>query len=293
MSVGRSVAVLTKVRIAGLSTLSTATGYAVFARGLGWGVLPACGGTLLLSAGASVLNEWQEREADSRMERTRGRPLPAGAMRPAAALVLAALLACSGFAVLLSASGLTTSLLGLLAFAWYNGVYTPLKRVTALAVIPGALIGAIPPAIGWTAAGGRLADPRVLCLAFFFFVWQVPHFWLLLLLHGRDYERAGFPTLTSLLSPRGLARLTFIWMMTTAASSLLLPLYGLTSSPLVALGLVAAALFLGWHGVRVARGGGDPRSFRAAFHGVNAFALLVMLQLVADPYLAKMIAWWR
>jgi protoheme IX farnesyltransferase len=287
VSAGRALAVLTKARIAGLSSLSAATGYAVFARGLGWGALPACGGTLLLSAGASALNEWQERGTDARMERTRARPLPAGAVRPAAALVLAALLAGAGFAVLLTACGLATSLLGLLAVAWYNGVYTPLKRVTALAVVPGALIGAIPPAIGWTAAGGSLADPRLLCLAFFFFVWQLPHFWLLLLLYGRDYENAGFPTLTALLPPRGLARLTFAWMVTTAASSLLLPLFGLVSSAPVALGLVVTAVLLLGLGVHVLRGGGEPRSIRLAFHGINAYALLAMLMLVADPYLAR------
>jgi protoheme IX farnesyltransferase len=290
-ALARALAVLTKIRIASLSTLSAATGYAVFARGLGWGVLSACGGTLLLSAGASVLNEWQEREADGRMERTRARPLPAGLLAPAAALVLSALLISSGFALLLAAHGIATSLLGLLAVAWYNGIYTPLKRVTALAVVPGAFIGALPPAIGWTAAGGSPSDPRILCLSFFFFVWQIPHFWLLLLLFGRDYERGGFPTLTALLSRRRLARLTFVWMITTAASSLLLPLYGLTSSPPVVLGLAASALFLGGLGAYVLRGGGETRSLWRAFHGINAYALAVMLLLAVDPYLARW-AWW-
>jgi heme o synthase len=288
VSLGRALAVLTKVRIASLSALSTATGYAVFARGLDRGAIPACLGALLLSAGASVLNEWQERDVDARMARTRGRPLPAGAMSPAAALVLAALLACSGFAVLLAASRPASTLLGLLAVGWYNGVYTPLKRVTALAVVPGALIGAIPPAIGWTAAGGSVADPRILCLAFFFFVWQLPHFWLLLQLHAADYERAGFPTLTALLSPRGVARLTLVWMMTTAASSLLLPLYGVVSSALASRGLAVAAILLGGLAVHAFRSGSEPRSIRRAFHGINAYALLVMMLLAADAYLARL-----
>jgi hypothetical protein len=80
---------------------------------------------------------------------------------------------------------------------WYNGVYTFLKRKSPFAAIPGAVIGAIPPAIGWICGKGALSfDPQILALSFFFFIWQVPHFWLLLLNFGRDYEKAGFPSLT-------------------------------------------------------------------------------------------------
>ena len=88
------------------------------------------------------------------------------------------------------------ALLGLITVVWYNGIYTPLKRVTAFAAIPGGVVGAIPPVIGWVSGGGDPTDARIIVVAFFFFVWQVPHFWLLLMRIGGDYERAGLPSLT-------------------------------------------------------------------------------------------------
>ncbi len=282
----RSVATLTRIRIAALSTLSTATGYVAFAREPRWGMAAACGGVLLLSSGASALNQWQERKLDARMERTRERPLPAGILSPPVALSLAPILVVAGGGLLLEAHGFTALLLGLFAIGWYNGVYTQLKRVTALAAVPGALIGAVPPAIGWIAGGGSLLDARLACLVFFFFIWQVPHFWLLLLLHGREYERAGLPALTALVRVDQLARMTLVWMLTSAATALLFPGFGLVSSPLSALGLLAGATYLGWHAVAIARRGGI-NAYRAAFYGVNAYALIVMSCLAFDPCLAR------
>ena len=121
-------------------------------------------GTFALSAAVSVLNQIQERHLDALMERTRHRPIPRGAVSPSAATFFAVLLALAGFSLLLWLHGWTSALLGLLALVWYNGFYTPLKRVSAFAVVPGSLIGAMPPAIGWTAAGGLLSDPAILAL---------------------------------------------------------------------------------------------------------------------------------
>ncbi len=135
------------------------------------------------------------------MERTRRRPLPAGTLKPRDALALAMGPALSGFCLLWLVHNPSAALLALLALAWYNGVYTYPKRVTPVAVIPGALIGALPPAIGWTAAGSGILDPQVLSVSFFFSMWQVPHFWLLLFVHRSDYQKAGLPTLLNLLRP--------------------------------------------------------------------------------------------
>ena len=114
-----------------------------------------------------------------------------------------------GFLVLLLGANLTAALLGMLAVGWYNGIYTPLKRITAFAVVPGAIVGALPPAIGWVAGGQSLGDMRLLALGFFFFMWQIPHFWILTVRCGSDYQAARIPSLTAIFSSAQLARITF------------------------------------------------------------------------------------
>ena len=175
--------------------------------------------------------------------------------------------------------------LGVLALIWYNAIYTPLKKRTAFAVVPGSVIGAIPPMVGWVAGGGRLDDPRALIIAFFFFIWQVPHFWLLLSLFGDEYAGAGLPSLSVKFGVRRLVGFSFIWMLATSASALLLPVYGLTSSSWAPLALAACALWLAWTASAVLASGGDGARTRPAFRAVNLYVLLIMALLVADALL--------
>jgi heme o synthase len=279
-----TLAELTKVRISAMSTLTGAAGYVACAHGLHWGVVWASLGTVLLAMGASALNEVQERDYDAVMVRTRNRPIPTGAVTPPTAAGVAFALGAAGFAVLYFGGNLTAAMLGLLAMIWYNGVYTPLKRVTAFAAVPGSLIGALPPAIGWAAAGGSPLDPPILALCAVFFIWQVPHFWLLLFLYGEDYARAGFPTLDRVLSQGGLARVTFTWMAATAASCALLPVFGALHSLPSLLLLGAAALWLIWKGLSIL---GRAPSYRRAFLHINLFALLLVLSVLMDPLFAR------
>ena len=132
------------------------------------------------------------------MPRTCNRPLPTRRIRPLNALCFSLALLFSGLFTLLLTGVLSAPLLGLLAVAWYNGVYTFLKRKSAFAVVPGALIGAIPPAIGWITGGGAGLDPKLLMFCLFFFIWQVPHSWLHIMKYGQEYEEAGLPALTSI-----------------------------------------------------------------------------------------------
>lgn len=279
------LAELTKLRIALLSTLSAATGYVVFCHTLNRGILTASLGVLLLAMGACAMNQYQDRDLDALMTRTRHRPIPAGAIRPATALALAVFLVISGFLILWFVHSVAVALIGLFAVVWYNGVYTYLKRVWAFALVPGALIGALPPAVGWTAAGGAPFDLRVLALCFFFFIWQVPHFWLLLFVFGSDYERAGLPSLTKLFSTRQLASLTFIWMLATFVSSFLLSVYRLTSSPWINLALAVCGLWLAWEALRLRLGYSHNRPVWPAFRSINIYALFVMALLLADAML--------
>jgi protoheme IX farnesyltransferase len=131
-----------------------------------------------------------------------------------------------------------------------------------------------------------LADPAILAFCFVFFIWQVPHFWLLLFIYGEDYERAGFPTLSRRFAPPQLARLTFTWMCATAASCALVPLFGgIASMPTLA-GLVTAAAWLVWKSARLLQPGvkqGSPPPFRRAFMHINLFALMLMAIVLIDP----------
>lgn len=278
---------LTKLRISGASTFTAAAGYVAFLRGADGGLVTTLLGILLLAMGSSALNEVQEHKYDALMPRTANRPIPRGDLSPARAALIAVALAIAGFLLLLVAHNLTSALLGALAMAWYNGFYTPLKRISAFAVVPGSLIGALPPAIGWTAAGGSLADPSVLALAFVFFIWQVPHFWLLVGLHAEGYEEAGYPTLVGVFGRPRLSRLTFTWICGTAAACGLLPLFRvLGSRPAeILLGLGALWLILG--SLPLLRPGQDATLYRRVFMNINLFALVLTAAVILDPFFSR------
>jgi protoheme IX farnesyltransferase len=279
---------LTKLRISGASTFTAAAGYVACLRGVNAGLVTTLLGILLLAMGSSALNEVQEHKYDALMPRTANRPIPRGDISPARGALIATVLSVSGFLVLLLAHNLTSALLGALALAWYNGFYTPLKRLSAFAVVPGSLIGALPPAIGWTAAGGSVADPSVLALAFVFFIWQVPHFWLLVGLHAEGYEEAGYPTLVSLFGRPRLSRLTFTWTCGTAAACGLLPLFRvLVSWPAeIMLGLGAVWLIVGSLPL-LRTGRQDAPLYRRVFMNINLFALVLTAAVILDPFFGR------
>lgn len=274
---------LTKARITVVVTLSVAMGYLLFAKTWTTGVLLPVAGTFLLACGAAALNQVQEARLDARMPRTRDRPIPAGRIgRDGAALLAVALLG-TGLTVLASVETHTLTLLalGALAVVWYNGLYVLLKRVTPFAVVPGALIGAIPPVIGWVAAGGLFNDPTILAVAFFFFLWQIPHFWLLLIRHGRDYQQAGLPSLTGLFSPAQLARITCIWIWSLATCGILMATTGGIRLPWDAV-IVAACLWLAGSALSLLRNVSIQDCAIAVFIRINVYMLIVMAALVGN-----------
>lgn len=280
---------LGRVWVTALSSLSAAAGYLLCGGGADLGLLGLTLGTGLMAAGASALNQVQERTHDGKMRRTRARPLPAGRISVAAALTIAGAWLVSGAVLLWLLCGPLVAALGLLAALLYNALYTPLKRVTAFAVLPGAIIGALPPAMGWTAAGGGLADPRILSLMFFFFIWQIPHFWLLVLRYGQDYERAGFPTVTGRLGTRGTVRVTVIWILATGLAGMLLPLLGALGGGPGALVVAVASLLLGLLGVGLLWPEEHAvRRYRLVFVALNSFALLLLVLLVTERFTGQL-----
>ena len=187
---------LTKPRITTLVVITAAVGYAVGApRGLDPAAFVALLiGTSLVAGGASALNQYWERVADARMERTRLRPLPAGRLAPAEALAFGLAVSGGGLVLLATINGIT-ALLGLLALASYVLAYTPLKRVTSLCTVVGAVPGALPPMMGWAAARGTV-DAGAWALFAVLFLWQLPHVLAIGWIYREDYARGGFPMLT-------------------------------------------------------------------------------------------------
>ncbi|MFM8459099.1 MAG: heme o synthase [Chthoniobacterales bacterium] len=196
-SAAADLAELVKAR---LSLLTLATAMAGFALGVkdswNWLLLAATlGGTALCAGGAAALNQWWEREHDGLMKRTRQRPLPAGRMTSSDALVAGSVLSVSGVLCLALFANLLSASLAAATIIFYILVYTPLKRVTSLNTIIGAVPGALPPLIGWTAARGSI-DAEGLTLFAILFLWQMPHFLAIAWLYREDYAQAGFKMLS-------------------------------------------------------------------------------------------------
>ena len=211
---------LSKVKITGAVAFTTITGYVLARDAFDWGFISVTVGIFFMACGSSVINHLQEYRTDSAMERTRKRPLPSGRISRFNARLIAFFEIVAGMLVLNYLVNAEALLLGIIALIWYNAIYTPLKRVTPHAVIPGSVIGAIPPLVGWVASGESLLDVRAWSMALFFFIWQVPHFYLLGLKYGPQYEKAGFPSLTRRYSNRSLRMLILLWVISTAFAAL-------------------------------------------------------------------------
>jgi len=246
----RDLVELTKPRISLLVTLTAAVGYfmgsgaGVAAEGLFFLLM----GTMMVASGANVLNQVLERDADARMMRTRGRPLPAGRVTPNTALGFGVILGLGGVLFLAFTLNLIAAVLAAATLACYVFVYTPLKRVTSLNTLVGAVPGALPPLGGWAAASG--AVPREAWLLFLIvFLWQVPHFLAIAWILRDDYVRGGFRMLTvhdtdGVLTGRHIALGALALLPVSLAPTLL----GMTGSTYffgaLALGIAFAALSL-------------------------------------------------
>ena len=189
---------LSKARLSALVVLTTAVGFIMGAPALpasAWArLLLTIAGTSLAAGGANALNQLLERRRDAMMRRTRGRPLPSGAMSPLHGLVFALAAVYAGLAILGGAVSLGAMGLALATILIYILLYTPLKTRSTLNTLVGAVCGAIPPMIGWVAASGSL-DRGAWILGGLLFVWQIPHFFALAWMYRRDYARGGFKML--------------------------------------------------------------------------------------------------
>jgi protoheme IX farnesyltransferase len=191
----RDLLSLTKPRLSGLVLFTTAGGmWLSRARLEWWQWLVAMLGTAGTVGAANAFNCYLERESDRHMARTAVRPLPQARMEPVVALVFAAVLALAALPVLFACVNVLTGALGLLALATYVLVYTPMKSRTHWAMVVGAVPGALPPLMGWTAATGKVEVPGLVLFAILFF-WQLPHFIAIALFRKAEYRAAGLTSL--------------------------------------------------------------------------------------------------
>lgn len=276
---------LVKFKITALVSFTTGLGYILATNKLGFTLFWVIGGIFLLAAASSVLNHWQERDTDALMDRTKYRPIPSGRIEPKFALYISMFLLFSGSVLLITTTNLTALLVGLFTFLWYNGVYTPLKRKTAFAIIPGALVGALPPVAGWAAAGGNILDSRIIMIAAYFFIWQIPHFWLLLILYGNDYEKGGFPTLNKIFSELQLKRITFNWLIVNVLTAMLIPMFIYINYTVSYALLFIISAWMIWVSVKFVRSNAERKNIIKTFIAINFYTLLLISILSIDKLL--------
>ena len=241
-------------------------------------------GIFMLASGASAFNQYQEWPFDERMERTRKRPLPSRRISTAEALRIAMIFIIGGMLILLYYAPPACFILGFVNLIWYNGVYTYLKRKTAFAVVPGALTGAIPIFMGWTAGGGSLLAPEVIFLAFFLFIWQMPHFWLLTLKYGHEYRAAGFPVLTDFFTELQIKTVVMGWMIASSGASIMLIYFKILHHPILGVAIIGfnlVLLLVMAYQLFIA----PAMRYRLIFIAANLFMMIVMLSLVADRFI--------
>ncbi len=271
---------LGKVRISLPIALSALTGYVLRTGSIGEAGYYLVLGVFFVSCSSGAINHWQEHKTDALMPRTQKRPIPSGKITPLFTILTAAGYFIYGSTLLLINLPVVAFVASVVTLIAYNGFYTPLKKVTAFAVVPGSLVGALPPYIGWLAAGGELTNPVIFWVAIFFFIGQIPHFWLLLLMFGKEYKLAGYPSLNDVFNDNQIKRLSYTWILATIASALIIALKVMVGSTamFILLLYVFYLLFSLTTQILVKK----DLQVRQAFFKLNFLYLFMMIALIAD-----------
>jgi protoheme IX farnesyltransferase len=276
--------ILTKFVLSFAVSLSALFAYIMAKGEIGLDMLLATIAVLLVAMGVSTLNQVQEYQSDAKMERTKNRPVAAGRMTPRTGLIIGAVLIVLAMVLIYNLLGLTGVNIFMFAFIWYNAMYTPLKKKSALAVVPGAILGVIPPAIGWLTAGHTLMELEFIALALYFFIWQVPHFWLLVMLFHGDYKDGGYPTAMKLFGQASLQRLTFVWLIFTIQAGIFLVwvFEAYLATKLLAV-LVGIWAFIS--SFELLKESFKLKNARSVFWKINAAFLAIIILLSIDEYI--------
>jgi protoheme IX farnesyltransferase len=246
----RDYYVLTKPEVNLLILMTTSAGYYLGLRGQFHpaGLLNTLLGTLLVASGTATLNQWMERVWDGKMRRTARRPLPAGRLSPAEALVFGMLLSVAGGVYLAALVNRLSAVLAISTLLSYLLIYTPLKRRTPLCTLLGAFPGAMPTLIGWAGASNAVTL-QAMFLFSVLFLWQFPHFLAIALMYREDYERAGYRMLPHFDADSRFTRGEIVFFTMALIVTTLLPGEGVLYSATMLL----AGLFLLFYSLRLAK----------------------------------------
>jgi protoheme IX farnesyltransferase len=246
MTALRDLVALTKPGVTRMCLVTTAGGLLLPSVEPSWiTIASALVGTALAVGGANAFNMWWERGTDRLMARTRTRPLPAGRMTPTTALRFAWALSIASIAVLLVGTNVLTAVLAASAIAGYVLVYTPLKYRTPAALVIGAVPGAMPPLLGWTAATNSIDAPGLVLFAILL-VWQIPHFLAIALYRKTEYARAGIKVLPIVRGDAVAKIHAVLWVMILVPLTLLLAPLGVAGNIYTYAAFGLGAGFLGW-----------------------------------------------
>jgi protoheme IX farnesyltransferase len=271
---------LVRIRLSAAVTLSAATGFFLHSAQCNRTFLIMTTGVFLLATGASACNQVTERLRDALMNRTMDRPLPKGRIKVTQAAAISWVHMMFGV-VLLVLTGWVPAFLGVGNVLMYNIAYTHLKPRSFLAILPGSLVGAIPPLIGYTAAGGDFLAPNILTFAGFMFLWQIPHFWIIMVKYRSEYETAGFKTFPFGITDRYVHRVIFLWaILTTLLLTLSMQTWGWLNPQIAILALPLNIFFIIAFYRTLNR-----KKHSKAFVMINVFGLLVMLVLILNAWL--------
>jgi heme o synthase len=273
---------LSKLKIMIPVSLTGFTGYFIFDPHISLNIVLISLGILLIAVSASVLNQVQEVELDGMMNRTINRPIPAGKISSQQALLFFLINFIAGLALIYIAGNLKAAFIGILTLLWYNGIYTYSKRITAFAVVPGAVTGALPPLIGWVAAGGGVWDKSIIFIEFLFFTGQIPHFWLLIIKYGEEYKKAGIPSLTDIFNIPQINRLTFTWVIFSVVAAMFLCYFEIIASLSVILILFVASAFMIWQFADLIRFEVNKNNYKKYSMLLDFYFLLVLIFLIID-----------
>ena len=283
------LAEIVKLRITILVSFTTALGYFLVMEKVSINVIFPIIGIFLLACSSAALNQYQERDTDKLMDRTKDRAIPSGRIKPLYVLYISIFLLLSGSLILILKTNAAAFLIGLLTFFWYNAVYTPLKKKMVLAIIPGSLVGALPPIAGWAAAGGGLTDINILYVALYFFVWQIPHFWLLLLIYGNDYEKGGFPVLTQKMEKKNIVLITFSLLVLTVLIAAAMPFVISINYIISSIILLLACSLMLLMAFNFVRSELNNKLVLKTFISINIFTLLIISILSIDKLIGLFI----
>ena len=244
-------------------------------------VLSTLVGTSLIVSGANTLNQYFEREIDKRMDRTKNRPLPTGRLQPKHALWFGLAISALAIPILAIGTNALTALLAVVANLLYVLAYTPLKQHSQYALHVGAVPGAIPPLLGWTAGTGHI-DAAGMVLFAILFLWQIPHFVAIALFRKADYARAGLVVMPNVVGELASRHSIIRWIFAVVAASLLVVPLGLAGH-----GYLIAAAFLGavWFiwGCYGLREGTGAKWAKSLFAVSILYQVLLFAALVIDP----------